>query len=234
MDKFSAISLFDFFSFLVPGFILQAVIICCWHISGCSFGIDFSFLSGNEAILFIALTIIAYLAGHAIHYASSQFRWVGAADLQKSVNSSSLLKKEEYLAISLNKISEEKFSFSFLNKEGNLELEETDRFFEISFRILENNNLLQTSRNLQVQYIMFSNVYTALAASAILFLLTAVVLVFKPAVPEGIIQLLIFSALAGLLAISFLKIAAQRRKLFIKTAWWQFYSYYYQPLTPKS
>jgi hypothetical protein len=234
MDKFSAISLFDFFSFLVPGFILQATIVLCWQQSGFFFTFGFSFITENDALLFVALSITAYLLGHALHYISTQFSWVGASQLQRSVSSNSLLQKEKHLAASLNKISSEKFGFAFLNKEGKPEQEETDRFFEISFRILENNGLLQTSRNLQVQYIMFSNVYTALAVSAVLCLVTIIVVIFKPADPAAIKYLLVLTAIAGLLAVGFLEIAAQRRKLFIKTVWWQFYSFYFHPLTPKS
>lgn len=234
MDKFSSISLFDFFSFLVPGFILQAAIVFCWQLSGCTVSFHFSFITGNEALAFVLLSIAAYLLGHCIHYASSQFAWLGTSALKKNINSYSLLNQEKYLAESLNKKSIEKFGFGFLDKEGNTAHKETDRFFEISFRILENNGLLQTSRNLQVQYLMFVNAYTALLASGIAGLITVLVVIFRPSGPLAIKYLIIFSAIAALLATAFLKIAAQRRKLFIKTIWWQFYSYYYHPLTSKS
>ena len=103
MDKFSSISLFDFFSFLVPGFILQAAIVFCWQLSGCTVSFHFSFITGNEALAFVLLSIAAYLLGHCIHYASSQFAWLGTSALKKNINSYSLLNQEKYLAESLNK-----------------------------------------------------------------------------------------------------------------------------------
>jgi hypothetical protein len=234
MDRFSAISLFDFFSFLVPGFILQVAIAFCWQLSGLNIPFDFSLLSGNEALLFVFVSIAAYLLGHAIHFASTQFSWLGALFLPKKINGYSLLKQEKFLSDSLSKKAVERFGFSFLDKEGNVLHEECDRFFEISFRILENNGLLQTSRNLQVQFILFVNVYTVLAASAVLGLITILIVVFKPADTSSIKYLFIFSLFAGLLANGFLKIAAQRRKLFLKTIWWQFYSFYFHPPLTKN
>ena len=229
MDKFSAISLFDFFSFLIPGFLLEASVYFCYKLSNISLLHDFPLFFKREVILFILLSIVAYLIGHVIHYISQGIRWLGAGEVKRSINSRTFLNKESYLITKLNEKCKQYFEYSMIDDEGKLLDKETDRFFETSFRLLENQGILQTSRNLQVQFVLFVNVYTTLLISAVLGLGTIIYVIFTSGDKSSIKYLFIFSAITASFASLCYSIASQRRKLFIKTIWWQFFSFYIYP-----
>lgn len=114
-------------------------------------------LNSNEVVQVALLTFLAYIIGHILHYLGQQFQWLGIHRIRKSYDGINFLHEEKHLTDKLNKKCRDDFGFSIKDSTENLLKNEVDRLFEISFRILENNNMLHTTRSLQVQFVMFSN-----------------------------------------------------------------------------
>ena len=240
MDKFSSISLFDFFSFVIPGVILEVVLYFIYKLSGCILLFNFPLLHSNEVVLLLLLTTGGYLLGHFIHFIGNKISWLGTSLFRKKDDGLNFLKSQNMLRNALVEKCRESFGFSIADKEGRLLRKETNDLFNISFRMLEDENRLQTVRTLQTQFILFSNLFTVGIISLVLFTGFFILSIIKTVPVQSwgfMITVLIITVISSIVSYA---IAAQRRKLFIHQAWWQIYTLFYQkqfmtpPNEPKS
>jgi hypothetical protein len=227
MDKLNAISLFDFFSFLIPGVVLQVALYLCMQLAGQQWPVPLPVFNNIGGALLVAVVAFGgYIIGHILHYAADKIKWLGLSTIKSQVNSQQLFKNDSVPAQALNKVCSNLLSFSFIDEYGNADIKNTDRFFEISFRLLEHKGLLNTSRNVQVQFIMFCNLYLAFL-TAFVFSVFIFSIHFANINKPVLLQYCIITAiLLLLLCICCYLIARQRRRVFLYTVWWQFYTYY--------
>jgi hypothetical protein len=227
MDKLNAISLFDFFSFLIPGVVLQVVVYMCMQLAGQQWPVALPVFNGIGGGLLVAVVAFSgYILGHILHYAADKHRWLGPHAIKKQISSTQLFKKGQLPFAALNKLCGDLYAFNFIDDNGDIDAKNTDRFFEINFRLLEHKGLLQTSRNLQVQFIMFSNLYVAFLVGFVFAIVLFAIHFGQINKPPLLAYYIITLIVLLVLCIYCNLIARQRRHIFLYTIWWQFYTYH--------
>jgi hypothetical protein len=227
MDKLNAISLFDFFSFLIPGVVLQVAAYMCMQLAGQQWPVALPVFNNIGGALLVAVVAFSgYITGHILHYAAEKIKWLGVHRVKKQITSMQLFKNEQVPAQALNKVCSSLYGFNFIQANGDADIKNTNQFFEISFRLLEHKGLLNTSRNVQVQFIMFCNLYVAFLLAFVFSVILFTIHFTQINKPVLLHYCIITTALLLLLAICCHLIARQRRRIFLYTVWWQFYAFY--------
>lgn len=219
MEKFS---LFDLLSFAFPGAV--SLVLIYWTATN-AIHLPVESVTLPNALLTVVLLMLAYFMGHIINEIGMRLE-PKIGPMPKSW--ADILRNNPDLATRLNTISEKVFGAGFLTEKGDVDINQSDVFYDRAFAILEMNGKQEKVKTLQSQYVFFRNSVVLATLAVLCFgivlvahLRNGVALGDPPALLAGLGMLIS----AGLIRISRI-LSIKRRRMKMSATLHNFYAFY--------